>query len=415
MIAYLIRSGALLTLYYLFFILFMRKTTFFRFNRILLLTGTALCMILPLADLSSLFSPVSQFVPHVTLPEVVVYADDAGPASGNNVSGRDWAKAIMIVYLTGVSLVMLWSGISLVRMYSIIRGGEQSSMEGVRVTVSDRTSTSFSFFNHIVMNREDFEGNPMIMRHEQMHVSCLHSLDIVVFEIVTVLHWFNPIVWLTRQELRQMHEYEADEAVIRNGVDAADYQMLIVKKSVGNERFQLANGFNHIKLINRITMIQKQRSSNWARLGYLACFPILALALCMFNIHPAAAQSNEQVVVFNTIPTLEDVDVQPTFNGGPVMREFTKWVSQNIQYPESAFKSGLSGTVTVSVLIQSNGNINPSLTKIKEGVSEELDNEVLRVVKSAPAFTPAKKDGKEISVQFELPIMFMIRARQNAE
>lgn len=164
-------------------------------------------------------------------------------------------------------------------------------------------------------------------------------------------------------------------------------------------------------------MMTKTKSPLSRGLRVLYMLPLMCLCIglqAQTVIDPIASNDPVgQVVVFNTIPTLEDVDVQPTFNGGPVMREFTKWVSQNIQYPESAFKSGLSGTVTVSVLIQSNGNINPSLTKIKEGVSEELDNEVLRVVKSAPAFTPAKKDGKETPVQFELPIAFAIRSRAN--
>jgi TonB family protein len=147
---------------------------------------------------------------------------------------------------------------------------------------------SFSWGHHIVMSRDDLESSPAILTHERMHVTKKHSLDIAFFSAVTVLHWFNPLVWITLSELKLLHEYEADEAVIQNGIDATQYQLLMVKKAVGEQRFSLANGFQHSKLKNRINMMIKPHTSGWMRLSYVAVLPVLAAL--MFACNPAREQ-----------------------------------------------------------------------------------------------------------------------------
>ena len=120
------------------------------------------------------------------------------------------------------------------------------------------------------------------MTHECAHTGHHHSADMLFMSLVCALQWFNPLVWMMRSELRMMHEYEADEAVLKQGVDATQYQLLLVRKAVGDSRFLIANSFGHSKLKNRIAMIRKVKTTKWAALAYIACLPLL-LAAMSFN------------------------------------------------------------------------------------------------------------------------------------
>ena len=330
-----------------------------------------------------------------------------------------WPTVLAILFWAGVAFVFVRVAVSIISILRIIRQSELvQDCDGCKVVVTKNDIEPFSWMRHIVLSKADWESNhSSILVHEKAHVKSGHSIELLLVDILSAVQWFNPAIWMLRSDLEELHEYEADDSVLRNGIDIKEYQYLLLRKAVSKSGYSVANSFNHSILKNRINMMTKTKSPLSRGLRVLYMLPLMCLCIglqAQTVIDPIASNDPVgQVVVFNTIPTLEDVDVQPTFNGGPVMREFTKWVSQNIQYPESAFKSGLGGMVTVSILIQSNGDINSSFTRIKEGVSEELDNEVLRVVKSAPAFTPAKKDGKETPVQFELPIAFAIRSRAN--
>ena len=93
---------------------------------------------------------------------------------------------------------------------------------------------SFSFMNHVVISRSDYDGHPEILTHECAHAGHHHSADMLFMSLVCALQWFNPLVWMMRSELRMMHEYEADEAVLKQGVDATQYQLLLVRKAVGD-------------------------------------------------------------------------------------------------------------------------------------------------------------------------------------
>ena len=277
------------------------------------------------------------------------------------------------------------------------------------------------------MSRADFESSPAILTHERMHVSRRHSLDIAFFSAVTVLHWFNPLVWITFSELKLLHEYEADEGVINNGIDATQYQLLLVKKAVGEHRFSLANGFRHSKLKNRIAMMIKPHTSGWMRLAYGAVLPILAVL--MFACNPAREQQ-EQEPVPDTIQIATETDAvktvtvtkadvsedeavpfslledKPMFQGGNASA-FSEWVNTQLKYPDAAKAAGEQGRVTLQFTIGTDGEV--SNVKILRGVSETLDAEALRVVSSSPNWEPGKVNGKPVSVTFTFPVVFKLQ------
>lgn len=257
MIAYIVTSGLLLSVFYAFFMLLMRKTTFFTFNRFSLMAGSLLCLALPLIHWDFSGTAVSNVIPTLTLPQAVVSAE--GGTLNAADKGISWLGVVSGIYFLGAFVVLIMNILSVIQTSRMIASGEHIQKDGVKVTIVDAPVASFSFLGHIVISREDFTANPVILTHEMSHVRKCHSVDVLLFSVITVLHWFNPLVWLARAELKMLHEYEADESVINQGVNAADYQLLLVKKAVGEHRFRLANGFNHTKLSNRIAMMMSEK------------------------------------------------------------------------------------------------------------------------------------------------------------
>ena len=201
------------------------------------------------------------------------------------VAFRLWLAALFMIYAGGCLFFagrFLYSVCQIVRL---IRSGERAVLEdGTRLVVTDLTVPPFSWMKYIVISRIDMEeSGAEILAHEQAHIRACHSLDMWFAGCCVVLHWFNPAVWLLKQELQNVHEYEADESVIAHGVDAKHYQLLLIKKAVGAQRFtSMANSFDHSKLKKRITMMLKQKSNPWARLKFLYVLPLAAVAVAAF-------------------------------------------------------------------------------------------------------------------------------------
>ena len=145
-------------------------------------------------------------------------------------------------------------------MRKMIKSAKNTDIDGMPVRVTEAEIPSFSWGRHIVINRKDLEENPSILTHERMHIRCMHSMDLMAYTIVTTLHWFNPLVWIARTELKMLHEYEADELTINQGIDAKSYQQLLVIKVVGNRLQPFTNNLNHGSLKKRITMMYKKKS-----------------------------------------------------------------------------------------------------------------------------------------------------------
>ena len=410
MTAYLLKSALLLAVFYAFFLLFMRKTTFFRFNRMALLAGTAVCLLLPLFRISRLLPEMSGLLPTIMLPE-------ASPGGSQAARTFDWRILATALYAAGCIAVLAVTLRSMLRILSIIRTDKGERRDGYVLHVLDSDIASFSFMNHIVISRGDFEQHPEILLHESMHVRFRHSADLLLMSLVCALQWFNPLVWLMRSELRMLHEYEADEAVLDKGIDASQYQLLLVRKAVGDRRFLIANSFNHSKLKNRINMMQKIKTVKWARLAYLACLPLLFGSLCFCSgggnesAAPAAGEEVSDAGWPNEIEgvaavayggaaeepepglttdekaydNLADLETAPKFNGGDPS-DFAKWVAEHLIYPQAARDAKVGGRVVVSFKINSDGRV--SDVTLLESVNELLDAEALRVVSESPDWIP---------------------------
>jgi len=200
-------------------------------------------------------------------------------------SVQSWGLQLLIIlYMIGGIFFICKLIYSTYTILRVIRSGEKIRLQDISVIVTREPIAPFSWMRYIVISRTDWEENrEEIITHELAHINYRHSWDVVVTGLCIVFHWFNPAAWLLKQELQNIHEFEADEYVIKQGIDAKKYQLLLIKKAVGTQRFtSMANSFNHSKLKKRITMMLKSKSNTWARLKYLYILPLAAIAITAF-------------------------------------------------------------------------------------------------------------------------------------
>jgi TonB family protein len=228
--------------------------------------------------------------------------------------------------------------------------------------------------------------------------------------------------------MKQIHEYEADQAVLNNGIDARQYQLLLIKKSVGDQLFSMANNFNYQSLKKRIRMMTIKKSSRWKTLRALAVVPVIALALLAFanpemNTAPVAGQmentgsevapATKAVQVTDDQQTGKDkesriyhsVEQMPRFPGGEAA--LMRYLQENIQYPAEAAKNNIQGRVIVQFVVEKDGHIGE--VKVVRPVSEELDAEAVRVIKTLPDFEPGRQNGEAVAVWYTVPVSFIVR------
>ena len=410
---YIARSGLYLGVFYAFYLLVMRRTTFFRFNRIVLLLGSVACALLPLLR-------VRTDTALVAAGPLSVTGVGAASTVAATSSGPGW---LTVLYMIGILAVTGYTLLSALRLHQRVAGGARTHLDGFQTVILEDKIPSFTFGKTIFICREDLEKNPAIFSHEAMHVGRRHYIDLFLFCIIQTIWWWNPLVWLMRTELGLLHEYEADEGVISKGIDATQYQLLLVRKAVGEQRFSLASGFQHAQLKNRIAMMLKPSSNGWMRISYLALIPLLAILVYACNPskkNNAPAPAEEAENALNILLSADDVAVsgqeaipfalvneqKPTFNGGDA-KEFSKWVHSQMKYPEAAKKAGMQGRVTLQFTVEPDGSM--SNFKVVRGVCPELDEEALRVVSSCKQkWTPGMQGGKAVPVSFIFPIIFKL-------
>ena len=275
------KVAVLLAVFYIFYRLLLCKENLHRLNRAVLLVTVALSFILPLCVIT-----VHKVVPAAAgaVPSNIGGLLDFSAVESVEASGTPWWQiAIIAAYLTGVLVVIAKVTVSIAGVVRIIRNGEfETAFDGTHVVVADIQTSPFSWMSHIVMSHEDFESkNLSLLRHEKAHVALRHSYDVMFVDLVLAIQWFNPTIWMLRADLRAIHEFEADDAVLRCGANIKDYQFLLIRKAVSASGYSITNSFNHSILKNRITMMSKPKVSAMTGLRALYILPLLCGALAL--------------------------------------------------------------------------------------------------------------------------------------
>ena len=303
---YSMKSALVLTLLYLPYMLILRNESFFRLNRVVLLMILALSLVLPLMNIHSLSwdsQPVVQVARQqmveigmplngaTYLPEVAVQGDSVG-------RHLSWFYIVSSIFVLGALFMLFWRVTQIMHMRYVIRKGTLWHQQEGGVTVychADEVSP-FSWMDNIVISAKDYEENAReILLHERGHVMARHSWDLLLLALLEVVQWWNPLVYVLGISLRDVHEYEADDSVLRNGVSAKAYQLLLIKKVVGASSYTFANNFDHSLTLKRITMMQKSKSNVWMRSKVLYIIPMATLALSAFATSENVSLSGNEI------------------------------------------------------------------------------------------------------------------------
>lgn len=471
---YDLKVALLITVFYMFYRLLAARETFHRLNRMVLLASLMLSLLLPLCVVT-----VHRTVEVSSLPQATVGMAEVGEVLEDGGFGLP-GTVLALVYLLGVAfclartLINIWSVRRLIaRCREVaVPSYVHDDIGGMRLFVAeDEGIKPFSWMRSVVLSRRDYEqdladgarGRSIVLAHECGHVACRHSVDMLFVDMIVALQWFNPVVWLLRQDLRTVHEYEADARVLSQGFNAYQYLNLLIHKAAGDAGYSIANGISMSSVLSkRVKMMVKNKSPrySWAKLLYVV--PIVAISLAAtaktvveYKVKESPKEENSAVVnkSEDAKPTLAEnnpvivaapageaqsddkekafdiVEVMPKFPGGDA--KMLEFLSQNVKYPKDAQEKGLQGRVIVGFIVEKDGTISNAkvvssnryaeveikkdgtvvkkLEKTQESAGSTLEAEALRVVQSMPKWTPGKQKGKPVRVKFNIPIMFRLQ------
>ncbi|GAA4926345.1 TonB family protein [Mucilaginibacter defluvii] len=448
---YLILANLYLGLFYGFYALLLRKETFFQLNRIYLVASATLSFLLPLIQanwVQNLF--ITQQVKTVIYNAPVIALQYTGTENDIVSIGHIIAYA----YLAGLlafAIRFTWQLASLQRL------------------IGKHTAGAYSFFNKIRVSGELSEHD-VVSAHEHVHARQWHSADVMLIELISIINWFNPVVYLYRKAVKHIHEFIADRQVIDAGADRAGYAMLLLNQTFNAPVHSLVNPFfNHSLLKQRIMMLQKNRSQRVKLLKYGLSAPLFVLMLILSSatindnktvkainktaekvlgksvaevvpteyitidepvkqqpkqtvkqieiIEPQTltAQAKPMELTLDTVPkggneVFTAVEQQPEFPGG--IKAFAKYLQTNIKYPAEDVKNKASGKVFVQFIVERDGSLND--IQVLRGISETMNAEAVRVLKRSPKWSPGKQNGNTVRVQYTVPIAFNLPLADNA-
>lgn len=432
---YILKSAVCLVVSYLFYRLLLNRETIWRFNRFLLLSLLALSFVLPLIQVHT-SKPVQ-------VNTALVYAEDwfideveAQPTDAivpTNPSFT-WTQGVVLVYMLGVLGMLVFNMASLWQIRGLLHQGKKVKMpdgytqEDVKLVVLPGNVSPFSWMHYIFISEEDYQQPREILIHECAHLAHRHSWDLLFCELCLCLQWFNPAAWLAKQDLMTLHEYEADDAVLSAGINAQQYQMMLIRKAVGTRLVSIANSLNQSNLQRRIVMMLRPKSGKWTVLRSLFVLPLAVVAIAAFARPEVKSASQDlEAVQLNDIlpdtPPLEEpapqinpedtaiypvVQSMPEFPGGMV--ELMNYISSNVRYPADALAAGIEGRVTTMFIIERDGTL--SNVQILRGINPSLDAEALRVIRSMPVWKPGRQGDKPVRTRYTVPVNFRIQSSE---
>lgn len=444
---YALKSAFVLCLLYVPYTLLLHRDSFFRLNRFVLLGVLLLSLVLPLCNVSWL-SMDRQPVVHAAQMQMVEIGIPVNVLPQNDVV-EEMAEAsapssftlfglLTLIYIIGMAVVLL---LRLWQMGSLrlqLRRGSlwRHSEDGITVYCHADRVAPFSWMNSIVISEEDYaESGREIILHETGHIRFHHSWDVLLLTLVQMVQWWNPLAYMAGISLRDVHEYEADDYVLRQGVSASAYQMLLLKKAVGYGSYTFANNFNHSLTKKRITMMRKSKSNPWMRSKVLYVIPVTTLALSVFATPEIVSPVQDVVSKFEGKGTDTSADLQAIGKFSPeIMGEvqnattanedtiygkvdknaeypggteaLMKFMMTNLKYPETCRKEGIQGRVVIKFVVNTDGSI-VDMEEVRSPHAD-LTAEAMRIIKMMPKWTPATVGGKTVRSRFNLPVMFRL-------
>lgn len=409
---YFLNASLYLLLFYGCYWLLLRRNTFFGLNRAYLLFSVGLSFVLPLIELPGMATN-SLTGGTLTLPTFVISGGNPS-VQPDGLTADEW---VWLIYGLGVIAMLVRLGLNTWTVRRLIMTGtvrhkpEQPDQDYLLVCLPNDSVPSFSFGRYLVLNQTDALTEPnALIRHEEAHIRQHHTTDILFIEVTRAAFWFNPVLWLYKRSLQEVHEFLADEAVIRTA-SRPDYARQLVAYALNVPAAMLTTPFVSVSTLKqRIVMLQKPASKRWALLSYALVLPLAGLlTLCTQPDRDQPRNEADRAKARTLIKPVkvegkvyDAVEESPTFPGG--MQKLGEFLGQNLKYPAAAEKAKAEGTVFVNFILTKEGDITD--VKILKGIGFGADEEAVRVMNQMPRWNPAKQDGKAVNVRYNLPIRF---------
>lgn len=469
-IIFAIRWAVTLTLLYSLYRLLLRRETFHRLNRAVLLAILVVSPLLPLVPLhTDTPTAMDAVLTRIEGPLTSLPSDER--VAGNSLAAQEsegatsglWLRYGAYIYIIGIAVALatyLFRVLTLVRVIRRSRRIDHPMIpDRVHLMLDMRITQPSSWMRWIFIGPIDLKQNAeTVLRHELAHVRLRHSWDVVLCDLTCRLLWCLPFAWMLRQDLVDVHEFQADEAVLRGGVTIDEYEHLLVRKAVQTQVLPIMNTLRRGALKKRFAMMHSGPSSRWSRLKLLYLVPALAACLWVsaqaeeYNTYLNGKLVTQEEIVAIDPSTIERVDVihsqkkvlietapepfdivdqMPRFPGGDAA--FNQYIAQHVRYPEVATENGVEGTVTVKFIVEADGRIthvqavdSPSdeadakvyaYGPSDKQPSEAEDDEGRRALREAaeelfrgmPPFEPGRQSGKSVRVQMTKKVNYALR------
>ena len=328
-IIYIIRWAVVLTMLYSLFGLFLKRETLHGFNRVVLLAILVASMVLPLCQIETQRANIvtqgrELLEQQILLEERIVkkegdnWITDAETEYVSNIDritngalsydktplrtkGWNWANTLLLlieIYAVGVLVYWFRYFWQLAALLLLIYRGKRIEVEGVpkyvRVIVHSDIKTPSSWMRWIILNPSDVNTRAII-NHELAHIRLGHSWDMLFCEFTCRMLWCVPFAWMLRQDLRDVHEFQADRRVLSTGIKDEEYQLLLIRKATGAGLQPVVNALNQSPIKRRFKMMYTKPSRRWVALKAAYLLPLSLMALMAFA-RPQAMSELEQKV-----------------------------------------------------------------------------------------------------------------------
>jgi TonB family protein len=405
-----------------FYKVFFEKLTFFEWNRSMLLILLAASVLIPLFTVD--VEPTAAVLPEVLLP-VFWVGGQIEPESMVSSSDFSWQKILFFAYLIGVIIASSKFVCGTLKLWIQLKSATLQVYNGNKLVVHPRFEPA-SFFGYIMLPSFDptDADHQLILKHESVHCTQRHTLDLILIQLLKVFFWFNPFIFMYERLIREVHEFQADHFVTRFHSEIA-YSKLLLRLATKSNSKHLVHSFNQFQTKKRIMMMTQTNTKPIQKARFILALPLLALFIAVFSIESSANSKGEfpesaDILNTNLQPATDTVsvilgkdgnqvfdvvEIQPNPAGGK-MEGWMKYLAESIKYPEEAKKQGIEGTVVIVFVINSDGTI--SDVETLRGIGGGCDEEAMRVIQNAPKWTPGLQGGKPVNCRMRLPIRFKL-------
>jgi len=414
MITYIFQVSLSWLVFYGLYHFFLRKETFFNTNRFFLLFALGMGLLLPfcIPMLQTAIESNINYIPTYTLPiQEVGFAQNSTSAITFS-----WSQLVIIGYILGILYFLSQFLKGIYNIYQLKKSGQIQTFPNYQLIRTDKISTPFSFGKWLFLPQHQLssEDESQIIQHELVHIQSQHSFDIITVELLSILFWFNPMLRLFHTALKEVHEYAADQHVLRS-IPVKNYGQLLLQQAFPDIELRLVHNFNQSQLKNRIKMMTKKRSSKRALLKYAFIVPVLFAVSVIFSAYTFTANSPE-----NGDPVYSEVDQMPTLKGCENSdkeaakkcsdQKMIQLVYGNVKYPKAAFKNNIEGLAVVSFTVTKEGKVKDVkiVKDVAEGCGQAAHDAVYKMVTDKTQWNPGVHKGKKVNVSLKLPVRFKI-------